>query len=114
MDYRKELKKKLSENYDRFMKQWMSSDPAALIAAAEEIAAAKFIRDSLADSISNGDAAFLLALDDPLEAMSGKWVEENGAECVHDDELLHCVMSLAEENGFDLSVLEEGGEIRLC
>lgn len=114
MDYWKELKKKLSAGYDRLMKQWMASDPAALIAAAEEIAAAKFIRDSLAGAIGDGDAAFLLTLDDPLEVMSCKWVEENGAECVHNDELLHCVMSLADENGVDLCAFEEGGDIRLC
>ena len=39
MDYHKELKKKLSASYERQVKQWMASDPAQLIAAAEDIAA---------------------------------------------------------------------------
>ena len=44
MDYHKELKKKMSASYERQVKQWMASDPAQLIAAAEDIAAFRFIQ----------------------------------------------------------------------
>lgn len=97
MDCKKELKKKLSASYERLVKQWMASDPAQLIEAAEEIAAARFIHDCLTDAVSDGDAAFLLTLEDPLPVMRDKWIEENGAMMVHDDGLIHCVESLKEE-----------------
>ena len=51
VDYHKELKKKLSASYERQVKQWMASDPAQLIAAAEDIAAIRFIHENLVDTI---------------------------------------------------------------
>lgn len=47
MDYHKELKKKLSASYERQVKHWMASDPAQLIAASEDIAAIRFIHETL-------------------------------------------------------------------
>ncbi len=35
MNYKNELKKKISADYERRVKQWMSSDPAQLVDAAE-------------------------------------------------------------------------------
>lgn len=99
MDYKKELRKKLSESYERMVKLWMASTPAQLVAAAEEIAAVRFINESLVDAITERDAAFLLHCDeDPLALMRDKWIEENGSEMVHDDDLLHCVVSLSREH----------------
>ena len=89
MDYHKELKKKMSASYERQVKQWMASDPAQLIAAAEDIAAIRFIHENLVDTISDEDASFLLTLDDPLGDVSSKWVEENGSDMVHDLSLIH-------------------------
>ena len=43
VDYHKELKKKMSASYERQVKQWMASDPAQLIAAAEDIAAIPYL-----------------------------------------------------------------------
>lgn len=97
MDYHKELKKKMSASYERQVKQWMASDPAQLIAAAEDIAAIRFIHENLVDTISDEDASFLLTLDDPLGDVSSKWVEENGSDMVHDDDIHHCIWSLWEE-----------------
>lgn len=97
VDYHKELKKKMSASYERQVKQWMASDPAQLIAAAEDIAAIRFIHENLVDTISDEDASFLLTLDDPLGDVSSKWVEENGSDMVHDDDIHHCIWSLWEE-----------------
>lgn len=97
MDCKKELKKKLSASYERLVKQWMASDPAQLIEAAEKIAEARFIRDCLTDAVTEEDANFLLRCEDPLSVMRDKWIEENGAMMVHDDGLRHCVESLKEE-----------------
>ena len=37
LDYKKELKKRISADYERRVKQWMAADPSQLIDAAEEI-----------------------------------------------------------------------------
>lgn len=95
MDYKKELKKKLGESYERLMKQWMASAPAQLVEAAEEIAAARFIHNSLEEAITEGDARFLLQYDDPLIAMREQWLKEHGSQLMHDKDLIHCVSSLS-------------------
>ena len=97
MDYKQELEKRISADYKRRVKQWMASDPAQLIDMAEEIIATRLIHDSLLDAIHDGDATFLLQLDDPLDRMSNRWISENGLDTVHKDELLHCVESLRAE-----------------
>ena len=66
MDYHKELKKKMSASYERQVKQWMASDPAQLIAAAEDIAAIRFIHENLVDTISDDIFSFHLPYVFPL------------------------------------------------
>ena len=44
MDYKKELKKRISTDYERRVMQWMAADPSQLIDAAEEITAARLSR----------------------------------------------------------------------
>ena len=56
MDYKKELKKRISADYERRVKQWMAADPSQLIDAAEEITAAPLIRDKIEDAINGEDA----------------------------------------------------------
>ena len=99
MNYKNELKKKISADYERRVKQWMSSDPAQLVDAAETIAAARLIRDNLDDAITTQDAKFLLDLDDPLGYVTGCWISENGADNSHKEELQHCVWTLQQDFG---------------
>lgn len=75
----------------------MASTSEQLIEAAEEISAAQFIYHNLSDSIDEEDAEFLLRMDDPLETMTGKWIEENGSCMVHNEDIQHCICSLREE-----------------
>ena len=99
MNYKNELKKKISADYERRVKQWMSSDPAQLVDAAETIAAARLIRDNLDDAITTQDAKFLLDLDDPLGYVTDRWISENGADNSHKEELQHCVWTLQQAFG---------------
>ena len=99
MNYKNELKKKISADYERRGKQWMSSDPAQLVDAAETIAAARLIRDNLDDAITTQDAKFLLDLDDPLGYVTDRWISENGADNSHKEELQHCVWTLQQDFG---------------
>lgn len=105
MDCKKELKKKLSESYDRMMKLWMSSTPSQLVAAAEEITAARFIHDNLVDAITEGDAELLLGYNDPMNVVWKKWSEETSAMMAHDNGLAHCIESLSEQR------MEEGATV---
>ena len=91
------LERELKDCYDDLMLNWLEYTPAELIADAEEIAAVKLVRTALADSLSDEDAAFLLTLDNPLTAMSGKYMEENGSGMAHGEDFLHCVWSLRQE-----------------
>lgn len=52
MNDKQELKKRIDASYERRVKQWMESDPAQLLDAAETIAAAQLIHDNLDDAIS--------------------------------------------------------------
>ena len=97
MDYCKELQSKLEGSYHQLIQRWMASTPEPLIKAAEEISAAQFIYHKLTDSIHEEDAMFLLRLDDPLETMVSKWIEENGSGMVHHEDIRHCIYSLREE-----------------
>lgn len=99
MNYKNELKKKISADYERRVKQWMSSDPAQLVDAAETIAAARLIRDNLDDAITTQDAKFLLDLDDPLGYVTDRWISENGADNSHKEELQHYVWTLQQDFG---------------
>ena len=99
MNYKNELKKKISADYERRVKQWMSSDPAQLVDAAETIVAARLIRDNLDDAITTQDAKFLLDLDDPLGYVTDRWISENGADNSHKEELQHCVWTLQQDFG---------------
>ena len=97
LDYKKELKKRISADYERRVKQWMAADPSQLIDAAEEITAARLIRDNIEDAINEEDARFLLGLDEPLDELADRWIAENGLDASHGEELLHCVWTLREE-----------------
>lgn len=97
MNDKQELKKRIDASYERRVKQWMESDPAQLLDAAETIAAAQLIHDNLDDAISEQDAKFLLCLDDPLGYLTDRWISENGADIPHEEELLHCVWTLQQE-----------------
>ena len=69
VDYHKELKKKLSASYERQVKQWMASDPAQLIAAAEDIAAIRFIHDRMPVLVAEADARAWLDPANTLEQL---------------------------------------------
>ena len=97
LDYKKELKKRISADYERRVKQWMAADSSQLIDAAEEITAARLIRDNIEDAINEEDARFLLGLDEPLDELADRWIVENGLDASHGEELLHCVWTLREE-----------------
>lgn len=97
VNYKNELKKRISADYERRVKQWMATDPSQLIDAAEEITAARLICDNIEDAINEEDAKFLLGLDEPLDNLADRWIAENGLDSSHSEELLHCIWALRED-----------------
>ena len=99
MDCKKELKKKISDDYERLVKQWMTSDPTQLADAAETIAVAKKIRENLDDAVTEQASRFLLNLDDPLGHVIDRWISEYGVDNNYKEELQHCVRTLQQDFG---------------
>lgn len=117
----KELLEKLEANYISFMREWMQLEPLQLIESAEEIAATKLVYEELKNGGYDEDhLEYLLRFKNPLEVVRDKWIEENGSDMVHDDDLSHALWSIADtqdaEQDYELSdtFLSPGQEVRMC
>lgn len=98
---------KLEKNYADFMAEWSAMSPSELIDKSEEIYATQLVREHFKESLDEQQAEWLLRFQNPLEIMRDKWIEENGLETVHDEELSHAVCEVMEdsrdvENFYDL------------
>lgn len=87
---------KLVRNYEAFLRRWYEQPVKELISEAQEIAATKLILKYLLGTASVEDMAYLLRFDNPLEVVRDKWIEENGAEMVHDEGIRHALWSITD------------------
>lgn len=87
---------KLVRNYVAFLCQLQEKPVPELISEAQEIAVTKLILKYLLGTASVEDMAYLLRFDNPLEVVRDKWIEENGAEKVHDEEIRHALWSITD------------------
>ena len=88
------LREKLNQNHSEMVTGWLKMAPADLIGHAEEIAATELIFDLLPDTVLPEDREHLLRLDNPLEAVRDQWLEENGSDMVHDEDVSHAIWSV--------------------
>ena len=96
-DIEKELSEKLEANYISFMKEWLKLEPLQLIEKAEKIAATKLVFEELKNGGYDTDhLEYLLRFKSPLEVVRDKWIEENGSEMVHDEDVSHALWSIAD------------------
>jgi len=119
-DIEKELSEKLEANYISFMKEWVKLEPLQLIEKAEEIAATKLVFEELKNGGYDVEhLEYLLHFRNPLEVVRDKWIEENGSEMVHDEDMTHALWSIADkqdaEQDYELNeaYLPEQG-VRMC
>lgn len=63
------LVSKVNREYEAMREGWWRMTPDELIGIAEQIAAAKFIRENLESCVAEDEAEFLLTLKKPLEAL---------------------------------------------
>lgn len=120
-DIKKELSEKLEANYISFMREWLKLEPLPLIEKAEEIAATKRVYEKLKNGGYDTDhLEYLRRFKNPLEVVRDKWIEENGSEMVHDDDMTHALWSIADtrdaEQDYELdeAFLPPGQEVRMC
>jgi len=117
----KELSEKLEANYISFMREWLKLEPLQFIEKAEEIAATKLVYEELKNGgYDTEHLEYLLRFKNPLEVVRDKWIEENGSEMVHDDDMTHALWSIADtrdaEQDYELdeAFLPPGQEVRMC
>lgn len=117
----RELSEKLEANYISFMREWMQLEPIQLIEKAEEIAAIKLVYEELkGGGYSTDHLEYLLRFKNPLEVVRDKWIEENGFDMVHDNELSHALWSIADtqdaEQDYELdeAYRPPEQEVRMC
>lgn len=93
------LKQKFSlrilENYESFLKDWLSQEPEELVSYAEEIAATKLLSKSVVEVVSAEDMEFLMQFENPLEVIRDGWMNYKQADIT--DELQY-VLSYAKSN----------------
>lgn len=97
-DINMDLSEKLEANYISFMKEWLKLEPLQLIEKAEEIAATKLVLEELkGGGYDIEHLEYLLRFKNPLEVVRDKWIEENGSEMVHDEDMTHALWSIADK-----------------
>lgn len=97
------FKQRIDENYQQKQAEWRELSPEELIERAEEISATQMLQGQLSDSIVDETAAYLLRFTDPLQAVCDCWIEENGNETMHDEEIGHAVWSLQDSGLAELN-----------
>lgn len=116
-----ELSEKLEACYISFMREWLKLEPLQLIEKAEEIAATKLVFEGLKNGGYDAEhLEYLLLFKNPLEVVRDKWIEENGADMVHDEDMSHALWSVADkqdaEQGYELdeAFSPPSQEVRMC
>lgn len=69
MDNIQALVSKINREYEAMREVWWDMTADELIASAEQIAAAKFVKENIESCISEDEAGYFLSLKDPLEAL---------------------------------------------
>ncbi|AGL02888.1 hypothetical protein [Desulfoscipio gibsoniae] len=120
-DIEMELMEKLETGYITLMRGWLKLEPLQIIEKAEEIAAAKLVFEELKNGGHDLEhLEYLLRFKNPLEVVRDKWIEENGLEMVHDEDMRHALWTIADtrdaEQDYELDeayVSPEQG-VRMC
>ena len=120
-DIEAELSEKLEANYISFMREWMKLEPIQLIEKAEEIAVTKLVYNELKNGGYSADSLeYLLRFKSPLEVVRDKWIEENGSEMVHDNDMTHALWSIADKQDaeqdyeLDEAYISPGQGVGMC
>jgi hypothetical protein len=104
-EIRNALDEKIQKSWVAYMDSMEDYCPDWLFEHAEEIAARRFCKNKLLDSLHAAHTAkgyeYLLRFDDPLEVVSDFWLDEQAVD--HSDEFDHALQSI-----LDTSAAEQG------
>ncbi|WP_166083225.1 DUF3848 domain-containing protein [Erysipelothrix anatis] len=91
---------RIRENYEDYLKEWLSQEPEELISSAEEISATKMLLNMLSQTASGEDMEYLLRFENPLEVVRDGWLAYSNTDMSNE---LHHVLWLI---GNDPSIWE--------
>lgn len=83
---------RIRENYEDFLKDWLSQEPEELVSYAEEISAAKMLAEALPGTASPQNMEYLLRFENPLEVVRDKWMSYNGIDMT--DKMEHTLRTI--------------------
>ncbi|MFT4104823.1 MAG: hypothetical protein QM657_03600 [Lacrimispora sp.] len=111
--------KKIRDNYENFLRDWLTQDAEELVSDAEEIAAVKTLYNILPDIASSDDMGYLLRFENPLEVVRDGWLAFNNTDL--SDELIHVLWFISKNPSIwedykmaEDSDLREGQNVILC
>lgn len=89
---KRQFSSRIRENYEDFLKDWLSQEPEELVSLAEEISAVKMLAEALPATASEADMAYLLHFENPLEVVRDGLMRYDGAGMT--DALAHTLCTI--------------------
>lgn len=86
---------RIRENYDDFLKDWLSQEAEELVSYAEEISATKLLSEFVPKVASVEDMEFLMQFENPLEVIRDGWMNYEQADITSE---LQYALSYAKSN----------------
>lgn len=72
--------KRIRENYEDFLEDWLSQESEELVSCAEEIFATKMLSEALPQVASIDEMAYLLHYENPLEVVRDGWMSYDAVD----------------------------------
>lgn len=91
------FQEKLNKNYADMVTVWLKLTPSGLIEKAKEVAATALVFDLLPTTATVKDKEYLLQYENPLEVVRDKWIEGNGSDMFHDEDMIHTLWSITDK-----------------
>ena len=105
------LVSKINKKYEVMREGWWDMTADELIAIAEKIAAAKFVKENIESCVSEDEAGYFLSLKDPLEALIDsvmyRYDPQNYAEL---EWFSNCLYDLCDKRDLDVDQEPEEAE----
>lgn len=105
------FQEKLNNDYLHMLAEWLKLDPFELITKAEEIYATALVLGMLPTVATTEQKSHLIWIKNPLEEVRDRWIEENGFEMVHAEDVRRAVWLVAQNLGAEPEPAQRGPEM---
>ena len=92
---KQDFSRRIRENYESFLNDWLSQETEELVSYAEEIAATKLLSQSVVEVATAEDMEFLMQFENPLEVVRDGWMNYEQADITNE---LQYALSYAKSN----------------